>query len=389
MKGVFIGAAIAVMKALYIFMKLRKTRNRVVFLSRQADAPNLDFGLLAEALAEMDPAAPAVETVFLTRRIGTGARRLLYPFHILRQMSQLAVSRVAVLDSYCIPVSVLAGSHKKDLKVIQIWHAIGLMKKAGLAIVGKDDGRDEGIATSMRMHEGYDVILASSEACRSAMCEVFGYDDPDERAFVCPLPRVDALRSPDYAARKRDGILRAYPQLAEAAAQGRQTILYIPTQRADETLLQEKLDELTFAADKNGYTLVVKPHPLSHLNIDTDRAVADGRFPAMDWLFAADYVVCDYSSMIYEALIAGRPVCFYAFDFDAYNERRGWFIDYANEVPGRLCATGEEVIREIRDGDFDAEAAARFRDRYVEPARADGRSCSERLAREVSRLMGI
>ena len=56
-------------------------------------------------------------------------------------MYHISRSKVVILDTYCYLISNL--KHKKDLVVIQIWHAIGICKKAGYAIVGKDEGRSE------------------------------------------------------------------------------------------------------------------------------------------------------------------------------------------------------------------------------------------------------
>ena len=48
-------------------------------------------------------------------------------------MYYLATSKVCVLDGYCIPASIL--KHKKKLKIIQIWHASGAIKKFGYQIL--------------------------------------------------------------------------------------------------------------------------------------------------------------------------------------------------------------------------------------------------------------
>ena len=58
---------------------------------------------------------------------------------MFKSMYHLATSRVCVLDSYWPPVSLL--KHKEELRVIQIWHAIGKIKQSGLQSVGKKSGR--------------------------------------------------------------------------------------------------------------------------------------------------------------------------------------------------------------------------------------------------------
>jgi CDP-ribitol ribitolphosphotransferase len=323
-------------------------------MSRQSDIPTLDIEMLASSVRER---YPSVETVVLTKNIGSGFRATVYVFHILRQMYALATSKVAVLDSYCIPVSVL--NHKDGLKVIQMWHAIGLLKKAGLSSLGKAEGRGIRVARAMKMHRGYDHILVSAERCKRSLGEVFGY--PVEKMIVRPLPRVDALRDESVAEKKRQEIFACYPQMAQ-----RENILYAPTFRKDESVLQRKLDELSAAVDYGRYNLIVKPHPLSRLEIRDGRVIADSRFSGMDMLFAADHVITDYSSILYEALVARKPVYYYAFDFEEYAENRGWFIDYKAEIPGELHSEGAAVVRDIERNGFDDCRAEKFLKTYVE-----------------------
>jgi CDP-ribitol ribitolphosphotransferase len=294
---------------------------------------------------------------------------------MLKQMGALATSKVCILDSYCIPVSLL--THKKDLTVIQIWHAIGLMKKAGYSILGKAEGRDARTARLLHMHMNYDIAFASSELCRQSMSEVFAC--PVENVQVYLLPRVDALRDQDYAAQKREEIFCKYPTLADSS---KKNILYIPTQRKDETMLMSKTRELMAAVDYSRYNLIIKPHPLSSMlhelrgtddtderprgTDDTDeRPLFEEDFTSMDMLFAADFVVADYSGMLFDVLACGKPLYFYAFDYDEYLDRRGWFIDYAAEIPGSILSKGTDVIARIESGDFDEARAEAFFKKYV------------------------
>ena len=59
---------------------------------------------------------------------------------MLRQMYHAATSEIVVLDTYCIIISLL--KQRKSLKVIQMWHALGAMKKFGYSILDKGEGTD-------------------------------------------------------------------------------------------------------------------------------------------------------------------------------------------------------------------------------------------------------
>jgi len=365
---------IQLMRFIYFFMKLRRTRERIVFISRQSDALSLDFALL---IAELKKHLPSAEIVVLTRKMRKGPGLLLYGFHLLRQMNALATSKVCVLDSYCIPVSVL--THKCSLTVIQMWHAIGLGKKAGYSILDMKEGRSRKIAELLKMHRNYDIVFAGSEACIGPMAEVFGCSE--EIVKIYTLPRADVLRDSIYASEKQREIFASYPGLSDPT---KKNILYIPTQRSDETQLQSKVDELLRAVDFRKYSLIVKPHPLSHITIGDERVYTCDEFDSMDMLFAADFVITDYSSMLFDALLCGKPEYFFAFDLEEYEANRGTFIDYAAEIPGPILRSGEEVMAAIERGEFDKEKANGFLTKYVPIADV---SATERIAELISGLI--
>ena len=73
---------------------------------------------------------------------------------MLTQMYHIATSKVVVLDGYCIAASVL--NHKPDTKIVQMWHALGTIKKFGYQVLGTEEGSDPDVARIMRMHKNYD-----------------------------------------------------------------------------------------------------------------------------------------------------------------------------------------------------------------------------------------
>ncbi len=105
-----------VLKAIYAPMKLLKTKDRIVYLSRQSNSKSLDMQLLEQAIKNENS---SVQQVFRLKMIDDGiVDKIKYLFNILGDMYYLATSKVAIVDTYSIPVSCL--SHKSDLTVIQI-----------------------------------------------------------------------------------------------------------------------------------------------------------------------------------------------------------------------------------------------------------------------------
>ena len=163
----------AVMNLIYSVFKCRKTRNVISFISRQSETPSMDFRYL---INEIKTNYPQYEVVVLCKMIPSGiGGKIRYVSEMFRQMKVMAVSRVVVLDGYCILASML--SHKKDLKIVQIWHALG---------------------------------SASGDACVPNFAEAFGY--PENKFIPIGIPRMDYLTSEDENERLRQNIFAKYPE---------------------------------------------------------------------------------------------------------------------------------------------------------------------------------
>jgi CDP-glycerol glycerophosphotransferase (TagB/SpsB family) len=90
--------------------------------------------------------------------------------------------------------------------------------------------------------------------------------------------------------------------------------------------------------------------------------------------------VTDYSSAIYEFALLGRPMVFFAPDYEAYEAERGFYFDYRTGVPGPIFETSEALAAYLRAGDFDIGRVERFRVASFDIA--DGRS-SARVTDEL------
>jgi CDP-glycerol glycerophosphotransferase len=98
-------------------------------------------------------------------------------------------------------------------------------------------------------------------------------------------------------------------------------------------------------------------------------------------------LVTDYSSVMVDFANTGRPMLFYAYDLDAFeDEGRGFSIDYGATVPGPVLRTTDDLAEALRDLDAVhlgyAERYAAFRATFCEFD--DGRA----TARVVDLLMG-
>lgn len=349
-----------ILNIVYFFIKLIPTSKQITLISRQSNDLSLDFKLLSNSLKKE---LTDYKIVVLCKKIGPGLlNKIKYQLYMFKMMVNISKSKVVILDSYCIPISIL--KHKKSLKVIQMWHAIGLLKKAGYSIIGKEEGNNYKVAKTLCMHKNYDYALASSKNCIKAMSEVFSCN-PDI-IKVIPLPRVDLLLDTSIKTQKIEEISNKYPKIKDKI-----NILYAPTFRKDETLMQTYLDKLINSINYDKYNLIVSLHPLSKLKINNSNVLVIKDYSTFDLLFISDHVISDYSSIIYEAGILEKPLYFYTFDLDSYDIKRGFFIDYMKEIPGIITDDAKKIIKEIDGGNYNYNNEKKFINKYVDLSNKD------------------
>lgn len=336
----------------YAPLKLLPTRRKVVMISREHPTVPEDFTALRAALHRLDP---TVEVVTLVKMVPPGVLgKLGYILHMFRQLFHVATARVLVIDTYAIVASVL--THKRELTIIQIWHALGAFKKFGLSALGQSEGRDERLARAMRMHQGYDIVLASGEAARAPFAEALG--TPLARVRVAPLPRVDRLRDPDEARRVRARFFAAHPHL-----RGARIAVFAPTFRLDGSV-GSNVHDLTTALAAEGVHTIVKLHPLMRADFGDDVGTAPG-FSTQELLHVADLFITDYSSALFEAAVLGIPCYFLAPDLDDYLASRDFYLDYRADLPGPVAVTIPDLTRSVARAEGSREQSLAFSRHWV------------------------
>lgn len=355
-----IAVATAVARGIYALIKaVAPQRRKVVFLSRQSDRPSRDFTLLADELRRRDA---SLEIVTRCRKLGEGPyARLMSAFAMLGQLYHLATARVCIVDGHVIPVSLL--DHRRDLYVIQMWHALGAIKKFGYQTVGRPGGRSAEIATALRMHRNYDLVLCGGPATVPAFAEAFDVDP----ARVAPLglPRIDYLKQHAGDARTVPEppavaeLRRRFPLLADPA---RTKVLYAPTFRADRAPDYAAVID-AFSAGR--FVVMVKPHPLETADVRGENVVDVSGCDVLDLLPVCDVVVTDYSAVAFEALVLDLPLYFYVPDIEEYRHENGLNIDPLTAVPQIASRDIGDIAGWIASGDPGQAARARLRDDYL------------------------
>ena len=347
---------IVILNIIYCFFKLFKTKNKITFISRQSNNINTDFKLLIDDLNER---YSNYKIVVLTKKIDGGIiNKIKYVFHIFKQMYHIATSKVVVLDTYCIPISIL--KHKKNLKVIQMWHALGAFKKFGLSVKDKKEGTSSKLIDIMKMHQNYDYVFSSSEYCSTYFAEAFGYNK--EKVLPYPLPRLDLLKDKKYIKSRKEEIYNEYPEL-----KNKKNIVYAPTFRIDNSSVDRKkskstkyLKKLIDEIDFEKYNLIIKFHPLSNIDLKDKRVIVDKKFSTSNMFFISDYVITDYSAIVYEAAFLHKPLFFYSYDLEEYTKNRDFYLDLKTDLPGIVSKDPKEIIEFIEKNSYDMRIVKKF-----------------------------
>jgi CDP-glycerol glycerophosphotransferase len=203
-------------------------------------------------------------------------------------------------------------------------------------------------------------------------------------------PRIDVLARPDRdeAATR----LRAFLGLPD----GVRTVLYAPTYR-DHVIdrrnryrldLHLDLERLRQAVGEDTVILFRKHHYV----VDPVPVTADGfvrdvsSYPdGTELLLAADVLVTDYSSMMFDFANTGRPMLFFTYDLETYrDEVRGFYFDFLARAPGPLLPTSDDVAEALRDLDaVRAQYAQRYADFVAEFCELDDGAAAGRVVDRV------
>jgi CDP-glycerol glycerophosphotransferase len=109
------------------------------------------------------------------------------------------------------------------------------------------------------------------------------------------------------------------------------------------------------------------------------------RYPDVADLFlAADALVTDYSSVMFDFVLTDRPVVLLVPDLEQYRDvERGFYFDIESRSPGPLVDTTDEVVDVLGGADQHAPARAAFREEFCpyDDGLASVRAVDDLLAR--------
>lgn len=261
------------------------------------------------------------------------------------------------------------------------------LKKMGTDLAGPDRRID--LAALARRCGRWDYSLSANPHSTAVWERVYpGTFESLEYGF----PRNDLL-----ARAQEPDVRRARDELG--LRPGQTAVLYAPTHREYRDDPTPPLDLAGFAAALgDDHVVLARLHYFYADAIDlaglarTHRVVDVGSHPSIETLYlAADVLLTDYSSVMFDYAVLDRPIAIHAPDWAEYAARRGTYFDLRAEPPGFVAESQDELVAGFRSGAVagpDAAAArAAFRERFC--ALEDGHA-AERVVRRLwaGRLIG-
>ena len=228
----------------------------------------------------------------------------------------------------------------------QTWHGTPLKRLAHDMAPGTISGAY--LSMYDREAAAWDFLVAANDFSAEALGGAFQYRG---RILTVGYPRNDRLVTAGdqerQAIRERLGVSDPDERL----------LLYGPTWRDSRLTKLGQWAPVNYLDPSNplpeGWRLAFRGHSNTHGAHDP--SIARGaldvtRYPDVtDLLIAADALLTDYSSLMFDFAVTGKPILFLTPDLAHYRDSRGFYFDLEAEAPGPVLSTSDQVVERLAD----------------------------------------
>jgi CDP-glycerol glycerophosphotransferase (TagB/SpsB family) len=289
---------------------------------------------------------------------------------MIRSIFHLATSKYVIVDNYFGFLAVT--NFKEEVQCIQLWHAVGAVKQFGLKDKSVPFRTKKTQQRFTRVYEKFHKVVVGSDAMANVFQEAFNI--PMGSFLRTGIPRTDLFFDKLKQNEVINNLLIKNPNWSE-----KKVILYAPTFRDNQLdHFQLKMDfELMQRALGDEYILLLKLHPALRNHTNYKNLFSDFVYDCSSYrnvnelLLITDVLITDYSSIPYEYALLNRPMIFFAYDLEEYQEQRGLWEDYKDSVPGPITNNTQNIVDIIKEDNFDLEQIRRFSRKWNQYSRGD------------------
>lgn len=244
--------------------------------------------------------------------------------------------------------------HKRQgQKYAMLWHGGVCLKK-----IEKDAEDKLGFAYLKRAKADSkvcDLMISGSEFQTRLLKEKFWYDG---EVMECGIPRNDIFFDESQNERIKKGLCEKY-----GIPQDSRIVLYAPTFRSNKSIEPYRIDwnallpsfRKVYGSDKVSILVRLHPNLISRVDVGpllNSPLVSDAtRYHDMQELLSiSDMLITDYSSVMFDFSMLGRPCLIYATDIEAYD--RGFYFRF-DELPFPLARNQEELKNLVESFNID------------------------------------
>ncbi|BDH81266.1 CDP-glycerol glycerophosphotransferase family protein [Lactococcus lactis] len=252
---------------------------------------------------------------------------------------------------------------KEEQIYLQTWHGTPL-KRLGHDLLDNGKTYYRSQLSYKQMLKGYDedscqwdYLISPNSFSSRAFASAFKINQ--EKMLEVGYPRVDFLVNAD--SNKCIELKRRYGLPLD-----KKVVLYAPTWRDDSFGIRGYRFELAvdFYKWKNQLgddtVILFKPHYLisNVYQIPNDLSnfvyLMAASADINDAYLMSDVLITDYSSVFFDYANLNRPIYFYMYDFEQYEqELRGFYLKVPDELPNDVIRTEKELLRRIKEDIFD------------------------------------
>ncbi len=229
---------------------------------------------------------------------------------------------------------------------VQTWHGTPL-KRIHYDAIGVPTARTQRLSDDV---DRWDHLLSPNRASTGPLQRAFGYPRP---LAETGYPRNDVLSS------ARAPEIRAAVRRRLAIGPDKTVVLYAPTWRDDlkePDVFPLQLDLEAFERRLGrDHVLLLRLHYFDSARVgDVESACIRNvsMLPEVSDLYlAADALLTDYSSTMFDFAITAKPIIFFTYDLAHYRDTlRGFYFDFLRDAPpGPVVDTTDQVLDAIAD----------------------------------------